>query len=1358
MAEDFLTNFQYSRQQQRYTNLSGVTPTMPVLTGATMTGYTEADNMVLGNFIDTDILDSEIFLNTADDRVFIRSNDTILEFLMSGSTGATYNSGNGITIGTGNTINLGGNLTSNVFIDGLSGSSSMYLGSYGPDKQLSTFSVGANNGISLFNYENNIITSSLGLSDSGVNIFSDVITGTTTVGGGNFLLTTGGGSGNTATVMTPGPGALKYDADYSSGYTSLSLITKNDLDNAISGATLASGNAITIGTGNTIDLGGAITQPVTILSGSSTEVLDIGGNTSNNLAQVRINSTSFQSNHLTAYNGTGIGTYINTNPGGFSSVNTINSTSRTEIANSSSNAGLYNTSNKIVRLFFNGPSGIPNGSGESFTLNGTTFTEGIDFTGQGNAALDAATIAALDYSGVTYFDSVTDEGSGFVRFNFTLPVQVSETFTYVNFLVFNWESSVQTDDTGVTIKVGDDDFYGTPGTILAIGDSETIFTDNSAIPKGIQYGANYDATLVDDSLTTKRYVDNAITAATDNNYYTTGSTLINDIIYFDRNDTLSAYTADLTSLVSGLTLTGGNGITIGTGNTINLGGLLTQSTTISGNSVDLDIGVTGSELSFLNIRSLQAQEQYKFAGEGLVVTKNPGQFMTELDYTATLGEKTTSQQTPINISTTVISNSGNTTSQIVQTPGVINLLTNTDESTLSDSGLILDQSADSFRFVDNRLAHRGLEYDADYSSGYTSLSLITKGDLDNAITAITDNNYYTTGTTLIGNTIYFDRNDTLSAYTADLTSIISGATFSGGSGNCISDLYVTNIHGCSPITIKDELIIESGITGTGNIDITGNVISDVVQLRGGVGTQGEMSWSTDEETVQLIMDGTTLHIGQDTFVHARNNTASIITKGTAVYATGTLGASGRITVAPMIANGTIPGRYFIGLAAENIAIGADGQVCSYGKIKGLNTNTYTDGDVLWLSPTVAGGLTTTEPTAPNLKIATAFVIHAATNGILMVRAEQGNDLHSDQRVQVSGLANNDVLTWNNANQRWQNAQPTSSNIYTTNGTIGSGRVATLTDTLSINNSSNVTNLQFKNKSVGIKGDNLLVTPGDVVDQALNLKYQTSTNTAVIIPIGTSGSGKGNLNLQANRTTIENIWTNDDVKINGNSLSIGAVRTIEIPFSTDGSWKGINLRTIQENGGGARLEIQTSPGGLGGTYQNALVINKNTNIDITGRVTMSTTTDGILLPRLTTAQMNAISSPITNLIVYNTDLGRLYRYNGSGWVPLIAGLGNQTTTSTATLTINSNLEDLGIITAQAAALTIAAPTGTPAQGQKLIFRIKDNGTARGITWNAIFRALGTTLPTTTVINKTTYVGCIYNSTDTKWDVVVVNTEA
>lgn len=97
-------------------------------------------------------------------------------------------------------------------------------------------------------------------------------------------------------------------------------------------------------------------------------------------------------------------------------------------------------------------------------------------------------------------------------------------------------------------------------------------------------------------------------------------------------------------------------------------------------------------------------------------------------------------------------------------------------------------------------------------------------------------------------------------------------------------------------------------------------------------------------------------------------------------------------------------------------------------------------------------------------------------------------------------------------------------------------------------------------------------------------------------------------------------------------------------------------------------------------------------------------------------------------------------------------------STATLSISSSATDQSIITAQSEALTIAAPTGSPVEGQKLIIRIKDDGSARAITFNAIFRALGVTLPTTTVASKTTYLGLVYNSTDTKWDILATKTEA
>jgi hypothetical protein len=100
---------------------------------------------------------------------------------------------------------------------------------------------------------------------------------------------------------------------------------------------------------------------------------------------------------------------------------------------------------------------------------------------------------------------------------------------------------------------------------------------------------------------------------------------------------------------------------------------------------------------------------------------------------------------------------------------------------------------------------------------------------------------------------------------------------------------------------------------------------------------------------------------------------------------------------------------------------------------------------------------------------------------------------------------------------------------------------------------------------------------------------------------------------------------------------------------------------------------------------------------------------------------------------------------------------QTVASSATVTAVST-NDIVTITAQAVGLTLANPTGTFTEGQSLIFRIKDNATARTITYGTNFRAIGVTAPTTTVISKTTYIGCIYNSTDTKFDIIGVCTEA
>lgn len=101
---------------------------------------------------------------------------------------------------------------------------------------------------------------------------------------------------------------------------------------------------------------------------------------------------------------------------------------------------------------------------------------------------------------------------------------------------------------------------------------------------------------------------------------------------------------------------------------------------------------------------------------------------------------------------------------------------------------------------------------------------------------------------------------------------------------------------------------------------------------------------------------------------------------------------------------------------------------------------------------------------------------------------------------------------------------------------------------------------------------------------------------------------------------------------------------------------------------------------------------------------------------------------------------------------------QSVTSASTVTPNADTDDCVDITALAAAVTIAAPTGTPTNFQKLIIRFKDNATARAITWNAAFTAGGVALPSTTVISKILHCGFFYNTNNSKWMCVASSQES
>jgi len=133
---------------------------------------------------------------------------------------------------------------------------------------------------------------------------------------------------------------------------------------------------------------------------------------------------------------------------------------------------------------------------------------------------------------------------------------------------------------------------------------------------------------------------------------------------------------------------------------------------------------------------------------------------------------------------------------------------------------------------------------------------------------------------------------------------------------------------------------------------------------------------------------------------------------------------------------------------------------------------------------------------------------------------------------------------------------------------------------------------------------------------------------------------------------------------------------------------------------------------------------------------------------------------------NADIDITLTPKGAGRVNITTSIKpkvNSTTSVTSPLAWNSTSYDEYALTALANALTISADANTaPADGQRMMFRFKDNGTARALTWTTgstnSFRVVGVTLPTTTVASKLLYVGCIYNAADSRWDAIAVGQEA
>jgi hypothetical protein len=142
-----------------------------------------------------------------------------------------------------------------------------------------------------------------------------------------------------------------------------------------------------------------------------------------------------------------------------------------------------------------------------------------------------------------------------------------------------------------------------------------------------------------------------------------------------------------------------------------------------------------------------------------------------------------------------------------------------------------------------------------------------------------------------------------------------------------------------------------------------------------------------------------------------NNTGATIPKGSVVYINGAH-SSVLPTIALAKANAESTSAYTYGLVETDITNNSQGTVIQTGSITNLNlpTSTYTDGQQLYLSPTVAGGYTLTKPTAPNHYVAIGTITRAhPTFGTIQIAIRNGFQLDEMSDVAIAAVPNDSTL-------------------------------------------------------------------------------------------------------------------------------------------------------------------------------------------------------------------------------------------------------------------------------------------------------------------------------------------------------------